>query len=224
LAANISSGVSEVVKKYGKVIVLEDDLLLSPFFLDYMNSALNIYHDNSKVWHISGWNYPARSLTNNESYFLPVMNCWGWGTWADRWVSFDKNPNALLSSWGFFKIFRFNLYGLYDFWKQVRLNHNKKINTWAIFWYATIFEHDGLCLNPKNSYVKNIGLDGSGENCSSYNPFRVFISEKKCDVFPDENIICKKQFFRVKLFYLRYKLNIFSRVLYRIKDRILKIN
>ncbi len=67
---------------------------------------------------------------------------------------------------------RFNLDGAHNFWGQVTANVSGKLNTWAIFWYATIFEHNGLCLNPTVSYVQNIGLDGSGENCGQGNLYR----------------------------------------------------
>ncbi len=165
LARNIIEGVTEVCNKYGRVIVLEDDIVTSPNFLTFMNTTLDKYAEEKKVWHISGWNYPI-DIDGLEDVFLwRAMNCWGWATWADRWQHFEKKPEKLVRNWTRKKIKRFNLDNSCDFWEQVKANYSGKLNTWAIFWYATIFEQNGLCLNPVNSFVENIGHDGSGENC-----------------------------------------------------------
>ena len=165
LSRNITDGVSEVCNREGRVIVLEDDIVTSPVFLEYMNLALEQYKNNLNVWHISGWNYPIDANGYFDAFFWRVMNCWGWATWSDRWQHFNKDPQTLVKTWNKNKIRRFNLDGKHDFWRQVKGNYTGKINTWAIFWYATIFEQNGLCINPAQSFVTNIGLDGSGEQC-----------------------------------------------------------
>ena len=167
LARNIIEGVGEVCQRYGRVIVLEDDLVTSSAFLTFMNQALNQYQNDNRVWHISGWNYPIDTEGLGDAFFLRVMNCWGWATWTDRWAHFTKNPNRLIESWNQRKKYHFDLDGSGFFWNQVTANAQKKINTWAIFWYATIYEKDGLCLNPSQSYVDNIGQDGSGIHCEN---------------------------------------------------------
>lgn len=164
LARNIIEGVTEVCNQYGRAIVVEDDLVTSPYFLQFMNAALERYQDNPEVWHISGWNYPIDPDGLGDSFFWRVMNCWGWATWADRWTHYQKNPEQLVAHWQAEEIERFNL-GTADFWEHVLMNYSKKRDTWAIFWYATIFKHGGLCLNPARTLVQNIGHDGSGENC-----------------------------------------------------------
>ena len=165
LAKNIIEGVSEVIEKYGQAIILEDDIETSPYFLTYMNNALNRYEDEKQVWHISGWNYPINPKGLDDAFFWRAMNCWGWATWQDRWHHYEKNPEHLISTWSKDKIKAFNLDGACNFWGQVTANASGQINTWAVFWYATIFNNHGLCLNPTTPYTKNIGLDGSGENC-----------------------------------------------------------
>ena len=170
LANSIVGGVTEVINKYGRVIVLEDDLIVSSNFLNFMNEALDKYKNEDLVWHVSGWNYPIETEGMGDVFFWRVMNCWGWATWRDRWIHFRKDPLHLLTTWNKKEIRRFNLEGANDFWAQVVENAEGKIDTWAIFWYATIFENGGLCLNPTRSYVKNIGCDGSGINCSN-SPF-----------------------------------------------------
>lgn len=171
LARNIAEGVTEACQEYGKVIVLEDDIVTSPYFLSFMNSALDRYEKVPDVWHISGWNYPIDPTDLGDAFFIRIMNCWGWATWSDRWKYFEKAPDSLVSSWNKRKIKRFNLDGANDFWAQVLANHRGEKSTWAVFWYASIFEHGGLCLNPTESLVLNIGHDGSGENCGTTNIF-----------------------------------------------------
>jgi hypothetical protein len=173
LARNIIEGVTEVCNRYGRVIVLEDDVVTGPYFLSFMNAALDRYVDVTRVWHISGWSYPIDSSGLGAAFFWRVMNCWGWATWADRWKCFQKNPQRLVESWGQEKIRRFNLDGVHVFWTQITANQKGRLNTWAIFWYATIFENNGLCLNPARSFVRNIGHDGSGENCDYTDSFAV---------------------------------------------------
>jgi hypothetical protein len=167
LASNVIDGVTEVSELHGRVIVLEDDIVTDPYFLTFMNNALNEYRDNHKVWHISGWSYPIDKEGLQDIFFWRVMNCWGWATWSDRWLSFTKDPDNLIHTWDRKTIKKFNLDGYYNFWSQVVANQHGGLNTWAVFWYATIFSHHGLCLNPVKSLVVNIGLDGSGENCGS---------------------------------------------------------
>lgn len=167
LANSIIDGVTKIVNKYGKIIVLEDDLVTSPYFLKFMNEALEFYKNEKKVWHVSGWNYPiARGSTESGDVFLwRTMNCWGWATWSDRWKYFEKDVDKLINSFSKAEIKRFNLDGVGYFWDQVILNQKGVINTWAVFWYASIFKNNGFCLNPVQTYVDNIGHDGSGENC-----------------------------------------------------------
>jgi hypothetical protein len=165
LANSIIDGVTGIVNKYGKIIVLEDDLVTSPCFLKYMNNALAFYKDEKKVWHISGWNYSITSDDKNGTFFWRAMNCWGWATWADRWQFYEKNTEKLLNEFTKKDIKKFNIDGSENFWGQVIANKEHKIDTWAIYWYATIFRYHGLCLNPVLSYVENIGCDSSGHHC-----------------------------------------------------------
>jgi len=163
LGNSIIDGVTNVINKYGKIIVLEDDMVTSSQFLKYMNKALDYYLNEKKVWHISGWIYSIETKGLKEAFFWRTMDCaGGWATWEDRWQYFEKNPDKLIETFSNKDIFKFNLNGTAGMWDQVIGNKEGKINTWAIFWYATIFKNNGLCLSPSMSFVKNIGLDGSG--------------------------------------------------------------
>jgi hypothetical protein len=171
LANSIIDGVTQIVDKYGRVIVLEDDLVTSPFFLKYMNNALDFYKNQEEVMHISGWNYPIEINTSNDVFLWRVMNCWGWATWVDKWQYFEKDTNKLIDEFTKEDIYKFSLDGAANFWRQVLANKKGKTNTWAVYWYASIFKQNGFCLNPVQSFVQNIGQDDSGENCSKLNSF-----------------------------------------------------
>ena len=165
LAQNIILAVTEIVVDRGQVIVLEDDIVTSPGFLQFMNQALDQFRDRPEVWHISGWNYPIETSGLDDAFFLRVMNCWGWATWSDRWQHFQRAPEALVKAFSPSQRRAFNLDGAHDFFAQIESNVIGTKVTWAIFWYAAIFLRGGLCLNPARSLVQNIGFDGTGENC-----------------------------------------------------------
>ena len=131
-----------------------------------MNDALEFYENKDRVSHISGWNYPIDTSGLDDIFLWRGMNCWGWATWKEKWQYFEKNVDRLTSSFSSKEIRQFNLMTKRSgFWKQVLDNKNNKIDTWAIFWYATIFKNSKLCLNPSQSFIQNIGCDGTGTNC-----------------------------------------------------------
>ncbi len=165
LADSIIDGVSMLAHRYGKVIVLEDDLVTSPYFLHYMNEALSIYENDDRVMHIAGYIPPINTKDLPETFFLRQSSCWGWATWERAWKFFSRDGNRFIQTFRPEDIRRFNLDGAYDYWSQLLANEEGKLKTWAVYWYATVFSRSGLCLHPRESLVENIGFDGSGENC-----------------------------------------------------------
>jgi len=214
LANSIIDGVTSIVNKYGKVIVMEDDIVTSSFFLQFMNKALNYYEAEKRVWHISGWNCLDNVDGLEDVFFWRTMDCWGWATWNDRWQYFEKDVNKLIHEFKKKDIYKFNMNNSENIWWQVLANKAGKINTWAVFWYATIFKNKGLCLNPTISFVKNIGLDGTGINCVSTPMYlNKHLSEKDINF---NSIIVKENddaFKRIVLHYRKYKKNIFIRII-----------
>ena len=214
LANNIIDGVTKIVNKYGKIIVLEDDLVTSPYFLKFMNDALNFYENEKKVWHISGWNYPIDTKGLDDVFLYRAMECWGWATWSDRWKHYKKDIDETIKSFSKEEIKKFNLDGVENFWGQVLANRDGKINTWAIFWYATIFKQNGLCLNPSQSFVENIGHDGSGVHCGeNYSFNNSSLSMKRqinFNIKIEENSLAVE---RIKQFYKSQKKPLFVRAI-----------
>lgn len=222
LAKSIIEGVTEIVNKYGKVIVLEDDIVTSPWFLKFMNGALDFYEKEKKVWHISGWNCAVESSGLEDAFFWRTLDCWGWATWQDRWQYFEKDVDKLIATFPKKDIYKFNINNSEDIWGQVLANKAGKINTWAVFWYAVIFLNNGLCLNPTVSFVQNIGFDGTGVHCGGSSIFyNAVLSDKEIDFAVIEIKENKKAVKKIIQFYKKPKKNIIYRTINKIR-RLLK--
>jgi hypothetical protein len=165
LADSIIDGVTKIVNEYGKIIVLEDDLVTSPYFLRFMNEALEFYKDEEKVMHISGYDYPINQDDLQDTFFIKPTTCWGWATWDRSWKFYKKDVDFYIQKFDKKMIYDFNLNNAYKYFNQIIQNKKGKINTWAIFWYATVYLQNGLSLHPKESYVRNIGFDEEGTHC-----------------------------------------------------------
>jgi len=164
LAGSIIEGVTEVVNNHGNVIVLEDDLLTSRFFLKYMHEALDMYESKESVISISGYTYPMSDLP--ELYFNKGANCWGWATWKRGWDLFEPDGEKLLAELekvGMEHVF--DLHGSYGYKQMLQDQIEGKNNSWAIRWYASAFLKNKFTLNPGKSLVQNIGFDGTGTHC-----------------------------------------------------------
>jgi GT2 family glycosyltransferase len=157
LVSSIIEGVTEIVNKHGRVIVLEDDLITSPFFLTYMNDALLTYRDFGNVYSVNGYMFPVET-DKTESVLLPYISSWGWGTWKEKWAVFDiKMPFKDLIKENMFLKSRFNL-GDYPFASMLDYEES----SWAICWYYSVFIRNGLGVFPTASLIYNTGFDGSG--------------------------------------------------------------
>jgi len=166
LAESVISGVSKIISEYKRIIVLEDDIVVSQYFLNFMNDALNFYENNKLIFSISGYSYPIDILPGYDLdiYFSKRSSSWGWATWKDRW---DK---AVWSDDKFDKFLHcksmqqnFNMAGE-DLSPMLVKQIKGKLNSWAIRWAFTHFINSAYCIYPVKSMAKNIGTDGSGTN------------------------------------------------------------
>jgi hypothetical protein len=165
LARSIISGVSEVLEKHGRIIVIEDDLVTSPHFLRYMNEALDLYAAEPRAASIHAYVYPV-SKPLPETFFLRGSDCWGWATWARAWSYFNPDANDLIGQLVDGKLTKqFDMDGTYGFTAMLRDYAAGRNDSWAIRWHASAFVHNMLTLYPGRSLVENIGLDASGTNC-----------------------------------------------------------
>ena len=202
LAKSVIDGVNEIINEYGKVIVLEDDLLTSKYFLKYMNEALDLYQDNKKIWSISGYtpNIDIPKSYKEEVYLIKRGASWGWATWKDRWnmndwdiedyFEFKKNKKMQKE---------FNLAGS-DMTPMLNDQMEGRINSWAIRWGYNQFKNNMWTVYPIKSLVKNIGNDLSGTHTPITHKYDVDLYEGEIrldyDINPNQEI-CKvfKEFY-----------------------------
>jgi hypothetical protein len=185
LAESIISGVTQLVYEYGKVIVFEDDLLSSPYTLQYFNDALTKYANQEQVMHIGAYMYNLHDKKLPETFFYRAATSWGWATWARAWKNFEPDVDKLIAQFDMLKIARFSIEGKMNFWKQIEQFKAGKNNSWAIRWYASIFLKNGLTLNPSQSLIQNIGHDGTGVHSNKEDMYHVQMGRKQVTQFPD---------------------------------------
>ena len=166
-AKNIVDGVTQIVNEFGKIIVVEDDILTSPYFLNYVNDALELYKDDERVCNVDAYLSPFEFENMPQSFFAPFVEIWGWGTWQRAWKYYEFDAGKLLD-----KITAggggqsFNFYSdKQEFSKMLKMQAEGKLNTWDVQWYATNFLLNKLSLFPGKTLTQNIGFDGSGTHC-----------------------------------------------------------
>jgi len=165
LARNIIEGVTEICGRYGRVIVLEDDMVTSPSFLAYMNEALERFAEDERVASIHGYVYPVRQPLP-EAFFLRGADCWGWATWIRAWKYFNPDGRSLLNELKRLNLNKkFDFDGAYPFSTMLAKQIRGENDSWAIRWHASMFLKGMLTLYPGQSLVQNIGFDGSGHHC-----------------------------------------------------------
>lgn len=175
LANSIIEGVTEIINEYGKIIVLEDDLVTSKFFIRYMNEALDFYEKNDNIWSISGYNIPIDIPNNYEQdVYLSYRGCsWGWATWKDRWNTVDWQVKDYKSfKHNYLKRRRFNRGGP-DMAQMLDAQMQGRCDSWAIRWCYEQSKQNKYTIYPVKSLVVNQGLDGSGTHSGNDRSFDV---------------------------------------------------
>jgi hypothetical protein len=166
LSRNITGGVSDVLNQHESVIVVEDDIVVSPFFLRFMNDALTCYRKETRVGSISGYCYPVARAAP-DSYLIRGADCWGWATWRDRWQYFDPDGASLLAQLRSRNLTHaFDFDGAMGFTRMLEDQIAGRNDSWAVRWHASCFLRDLLILYPCRSLALNIGVDGSGTHCT----------------------------------------------------------
>lgn len=166
LARSVIDGVNDVVGRFGRAIVIEDDLELAPLFLTYMNRALDRFADDDRVWQVSAYMFDVPEFrTRSQALFLPMTTSWGWATWKRAWEQFDP----LATGWTTLRTNkslrrRFDLDGSYDYSTMLKRQMSGQLDSWAIRWYWSFFKNNGLTIFPPVTLVRNHGFDGSGSH------------------------------------------------------------
>jgi hypothetical protein len=173
LMKSIERGTREVLAAHDRAIIVEDDLEVSPGFLEFMNAALDRYAAEEDLMHVSGYMFPVQSRLP-DAFFLKIMASWGWATWRRAFQHYREDAAALLSAiQASGREREFNLDGNYDYLRQLRANAEGRRRTWAVKWYASMFLRGGLGLFPQRSLVRNFGHDGTGQNSAATQEFDI---------------------------------------------------
>lgn len=158
LERNIIEGIQYVLERHDTIIVLEDDIMTSPYYLEFMNEAFEQYRDVERVMHVTGFsNLDIRQTHPRDFYFSPHMSGWGWGTWRDRWQKHFrhfKTRAEALAGLTEADVARIEYDGVFPCMK----NLDKSPIPWDICWELAIYRARGLCLMPTHTLVKNVGL------------------------------------------------------------------
>ncbi len=196
LAKNIVEGVTQVINEYGKVIVVEDDLVTSPWFLTFMNEALTMFENEQNVGHVHGFCFPIPDLP--EAFLIKWTGSWGWATWKRAWKKFNPDGRALLAEIKQRRLTRtFDFNGKYPFTRLLQRQVRGENDSWAIRWNASLFLNNMLSINAGKSLVKNIGFDGSGVHCGTQDVYITTLHNEKLNISIskiEENRAARKAF------------------------------
>jgi hypothetical protein len=223
LSKSIINGVEDVLSGSSKVIVLEDDMLVSKYFLNYMNNALINFEHNERVISIHGYTYPTK-YNLGEAFFLRGADCWGWATWRRGWALFNTDGQVLLDELkrcNLIKAFDFN--GAYGYSEMLKSQIKGSNDSWAIRWYASAFLADKLTLYPGRSLVHNIGNDSSGTHCGISAVHDTALSITPINLAEVEVIHSKLGFLAFENFFQKSKTNLVLKVGYHFKHALKKL-
>ena len=208
LARSVMTGVTDLVDRFGQIIVLEDDMLFSRGFLDYHNKALTKYRDEKSVLQISGHVFPfPRVAETDAAFFMPLSTSQGWSTWKRAWKLFDpevKNAGRLEQDKGLRS--RFDLDGAFPYYAMLKAQLEGNIDSWAIRWWWSFFDNNGLCLFPRKSLIVNIGFDDQATHTKgedSYYNDANWSSGRTVDQLPDRVCIETVSWGRLKKYLAR---------------------
>jgi len=218
LAKSIIEGVTQVLSTHDRIIVLEDDLITSPHFLNYMNASLDRFVNDERVISIHGYVYPVEQELP-EAFFLRGADCWGWATWRRGWELFNPDGQMLLDQLTRKRLLNdFDFNGTHSYSKMLKEQIIGANDSWAVRWHASAFLEDKLTLYPGRSLVSNSGNDGSGTHCGNASLYDVGLSStpiniSTVDVLP--SVIGATAF---ESFFRKSKLTFLKKVSARIKQ------
>ena len=184
LAASIVSGINYAFKDYDAVIVLEDDCVPTTNFISFMQQCFEKYQSNKDVYCVSGYSWPIKlDKKQYDVYGCGRISSWGWGTWKEKWLIYDKDYELVknmkqkeltsknLAMWGS------------DLEETVVGNVRGDCDSWAVFWALNVILKEGICINPYESLISNIGFDSSGVHCGITDRFNVKTSNEEKEKF-----------------------------------------
>lgn len=216
LAASIIDGVTSQLAREERVIVLEDDIVVSPHFLRYMNDALEMYANDEQVASIHGYVYPVAEALP-ETFFLRGADCWGWATWARAWRNFRADGPGLLSELRAQRLTRaFDFDGAYPYTRMLEDQIAGRNNSWAVRWHASCFLRGMLTLYPGRSLVVNIGNDDTGTHSGATSDYDVKLLERPVELHRIELVASTSATIAIARFF-RHRRSLTRRIANRVR-------
>lgn len=221
LANSIIKGVTETVNRFGKVIVLEDDLLTSEHYLEYMNGGLSLYENSERVFQIVGYTAPIKTAFKNESFFLPISSTLGWGTWERAWKYFEKAPQDYTILKTDKKLRRrFDMDNSYPYSNMLIRQMETGIDSWGIRWWWTVFKQKGIALFPDRTLIAHIGFDPDATHTKNSTPDfnKYWITDYPIKHFPETIEINHNFYSELKCLYnKKFKKSLLQKTLNRLR-------
>lgn len=167
LAASVIHGVTEIVDRFDKAIIIEDDVVTSPFFLQFMNEGLEKYANEERILSLGSWNYYFKN-TYSDTFFTHLPDTIAWATWKRAWKKFEPDPKLLLQQLEEKKLIdEFNIGGKFDYVAMLQHQIDNKVSSWGIRWTATAVINNTLTLYPSRSLSKHIGFGADSTHVKS---------------------------------------------------------
>lgn len=183
LAESTIAGINRVFKDNERLIMLEDDDVPHPDFIQFMNRCLDIYANDLRVMNVTGYSPPIDipETYPYDVYFTHRASSWGWGTWKDAWKAYERQPDTLMEQFQLDEsTVRERLRkGGEDVFHMLRSRLNGENDSWSIWWTVAILLQGGLSVNPIHPYIKNIGHDGTGTHSIETHIYDVNIEDAK---------------------------------------------
>jgi hypothetical protein len=181
LAENTVDGLNRMFTEYDRVVMLEDDDVPSPDFMDYMEACLDKYEDEDRVMSVTGFSIPIE-LPDDYQYdvfFTHRETSWGWGSWKSAWDHYERKPDEMRRqiAENENEVREILEIAGYDLFSNLEKQLEGNSDSWSIWWALAIAEQEGICVNPVESRIKQIGHDGSGVHCSSKEKFDVEVGD-----------------------------------------------
>jgi len=227
LANSVITGLNTVFEKSERAIIIEDDLVASPYFLEYCNFGLDKYEIDQRIASLHGFSYGFNEPEKNP-YFLRGADCWGWATWKDRWQLFEADSNKLISQIRGKRLKRkFDIDGAYPYFNMLIRQSRGEVNSWAIRWHASMFLANKLTLYPNQTLINNNGIDGSGTHAGQGKSFNSKLADMPIDfssveVRESKRARSKLKSFLRKHYSIRYKYSLL-RIGSGLKRRLFKV-
>ena len=190
LANSIIEGVTKIINQFGQVIVLEDDLVTTPNFLDYMNSCLDYYENNAKVMSVNGFSLKLKSSKyfNEDIFIMNRTYSWGWATWKDSWISCDFDKKNISESLYNLNIINFQKTCGDDVYRMLISSLEGTSDSWYIRWVYSHFKNSKVSIYPFKSKVENIGYGENATHCTTIDVLKSEIDKdlKQNFIFPND--------------------------------------